>query len=225
VLRTAQSLVAANVPQRRITRSMRELRAKLPESMPMSGLSIRAEGDRVVVREGRRRWQAESGQYLLDFGGDPEKGRLRVVEQTPEVETEVEVEEGLDWYVQAVAIEPDDAKAAVEAYGRAIAADPSHLDARLNLGRLLHEQGRLREAEKVYRAAPKASPLLLYNLGVLLDDLGRKAEAIRIYEGAVRADPSLADAHYNLALLYEQQGKGRDAIRHMAHYRRLAATK
>src|SRR5438445_12871416 len=67
VLRTAQALAAAKVPPRRIARSMRHLRQHLPESMPLSGLSIAAEADRVVVREGRSRWQVDSGQYLLAF--------------------------------------------------------------------------------------------------------------------------------------------------------------
>jgi hypothetical protein len=31
----------------------------------------------------------------------------------------------------------------------------------------------------------------------------------------------MADGHYNVALLYEQLGKPRDALRHMAQYRRL----
>src|SRR6266571_9201908 len=71
VLRTAQALAAAKVPAKRITRSVKELRRHLPRSMPLSGLSIGAEGDRVVVKEGAGRWQADSGQYLLAFDGDP----------------------------------------------------------------------------------------------------------------------------------------------------------
>ena len=41
---------------------------------------------------------------------------------------------------------------ACEAYRSAIAADPACLGAYVNLGRLLHERGRLHEAEAVYRA-------------------------------------------------------------------------
>ena len=59
VLRTAQALVAADVPRKRITRSVKELRRRLPESMPLSGLSICAVGGRVVVKEGARRWNAD----------------------------------------------------------------------------------------------------------------------------------------------------------------------
>src|SRR5213595_590777 len=81
VLRTAQALAAANVPARRIARSMKELRRHLPQSMPLSGLSIAAEADRVVVREGSSRWQVDSGQYLLAFEGSPSDGSLSVLER------------------------------------------------------------------------------------------------------------------------------------------------
>src|SRR3977135_2274535 len=81
VLRTAQALAAANIPSRRITRSLKELRRRLPETMARSGLAIEAAGERVVVKEGRRRWQAESGQYLLDFEGDPVAGSLSIIER------------------------------------------------------------------------------------------------------------------------------------------------
>jgi tetratricopeptide (TPR) repeat protein len=68
-------------------------------------------------------------------------------------------------------------------------------------------------------------PQLLYNLGVLLEDMARKPEAMQAYETALRANPGLADCHYNLALLCEDLGKPKDAIRHMAQYRRLTGTK
>ena len=38
---------------------------------------------------------------------------------------------------------------------------------------------------------------------------------------ALRGDPTLADCHYNLALLCEKVQKPREAIRHMSQYRRL----
>src|SRR5207245_10288138 len=81
VLRTAQALATARLPIKRITRSVKELRRRLPDSMPLSGLNISAEADRVVVREGARRWRAESGQYLLRFEGDPAEGSLSVLER------------------------------------------------------------------------------------------------------------------------------------------------
>ena len=218
VLRTAQVLAAANIPQRRIARALKHLRGRLPETMPLSGLAIGAHADQIVVREGGRRWHAETGQYLLAFEGDPAAGSLRVIEATP---APVALD---DAHAHGVALERTDTHAALRAYERAIAADPKRIDARINLGRLQHELGRLDDAARTYRdaiAVGAHDALLHYNLGVLLDDMDRKAEAKHAYEAALREDPQMADAYYNLALLCEELEQPREAIRHMAQYRRL----
>ena len=223
VLRTAQALAAAKVAPKRITRSMRELRRHLPEAMPLSGLSVCAVADRVVVREGASRWQAESGQYLLAFEGDPSRGSLSVIERKGAPRASA-----ADWFERAVASESEDAAAALEAYRQAIARDPKFVNAHINLGWLLHEAGRLPEAERAYREALQAcgnEPLLHYNLGVLLEDMDRKVEAMQAYDTALAASPDFADCHYTLALLCEDLEKPREAIRHMARYRRLTGTR
>lgn len=223
VLRTARALAAAKVPHRRITRSVRELRRHLPDSMPLSGLSICAVADRVVVKEGGSRWQADSGQYLLGFDGDPANGSLSVIERPG-----APPPRATDWFGKGIALEREDTEAALRAYKQAVAADPAFLDAHINLGSLLHETGQMTEAERVYREAIEACgsvPVLLYNLGVLLADVNRKKEAMEKYQAALRGDPGLADCHYNLALLYEDLGKPKEAIRHMAQYRRLTGTR
>lgn len=232
VLRTAQALASAKIPHRRILRALRELRSRLPEEMPLSGLSIGAFAEHVVVREGPSRWLAESGQYLLSFEGDPEQGTLRVIEAAPQPPAPSPGDPP-DWYARGLVLERGNAEHAVLAYERAIAADPARLDARINLGRLLHELERYDDAELAYREAfaltrsgrtlPQRGDvaLLHFNLAVLLDDLDRRDEAIAQYEAALGADPALADGHYNLALLYEEQGEPRRALRHMSQYRRL----
>ena len=220
VLRAAQTLADAKVPAKRITRSLKELRRQLPEAMPLSGLSISAVGEQVVVRDGAAQRQVESGQYVLDFEGDPASGALSVIEHAPPA-----TGPGLtDWFERGAALEREDPKEAAAAYAKAIATEPERIDSRINLGRLLHETRRYQDAERVYREAIATcgrDPLLLYNLGVLLGDLGRKREAIEAYEGALRGDPGMADSHYNLALLYEKLGRAQEAIRHMSEYRRL----
>jgi tetratricopeptide (TPR) repeat protein len=223
VLRTARALTADHVPTRRITQSLKALRRNLPETMPLSGLAIGAVGHRVVVKEGSHRWQAESGQYLLAFDGDPAAGSMKVIERTepPVSNARANAE---DWFEKACALESDDADAARKAYERAIAADPTHLSAHINLGRLLHEDGRLEEAERLYRralAAGGSDALLWYNLGVLLTDMERRHEALLAYEQALQIDPRMADCHYNMALLCEALKKPRLALRHMAQYRKL----
>ena len=212
VLRTAQELSAALVPRRRIVRALTELRRQLPQSMPLSGLRIGAVGDSVVVSEGASRWQADSGQYLL------------ALEVTAKV-TPLEAAAVEDWYSRALSLEQGEPHAAIEAYERAVEQDPANIDARVNWGSLLHEHGRHEDAERVYGEALSAlgdDPVLLFNLGVLMEDMNRRMEAVHAYQRALRLDPGLADAHYNLALLFEGLGRPKDAIRHMAQYRKLS---
>ncbi len=224
VLRTAQALSAANVPAKRITRSMRDLKRHLPGAMPLSGLRICAVADRVVVREGASRWSADSGQYLLAFEGDPAGGSLSVFE----AKKPARGPSAAEWFDRALSLERNEAEAAAHAYTQAIAEDPAMAEAHINLGLLLHENGRLEQAELAYREGLQwcgDTPVLHYNLGVLLEDLGRREEAADAYEAALKADPRMADSHYNLALLCEQLDKPKEAIRHMAQYRRLVGRK
>jgi tetratricopeptide (TPR) repeat protein len=223
VLRAARALIDAKVSRRRITRALQDLRRHLPETMPLSGLSICAVGDRVVVRDGHQHFQVDDGQYVLGFDVSIEGGTLRMIERK-QASTPPEADE--DWFERALELEATDPKAAMTAYERAVEQDPSDVSAWTNWGRLLHEQGHLEDAERVYRRALEhceRDALLLFNFGVVLEDLGRIDDALNVYQSALEEDPTLADCHFNLARLYEAQGKQQHAIRHLGQYRRLTA--
>jgi tetratricopeptide (TPR) repeat protein len=227
VLRAARALIDAKIPRKRIHSSLEDLRRHLPETMPLSGLSICAVGDRVVVRDGKTRWQADNGQYLLGLDVTLENGVLQMVER-PEIAAngtkKVDSKTAEQWFVEALELENADARAARGAYEHAVTIDPRHLASWINWGRLLHEQGAIGEADKVYRRAIDEcgpDPLLMFNRGVLLEDLGNTGAALEAYQAAVQEDPDLADCHYNLARLYEALGKPQHAIRHLGQYRRL----
>jgi len=220
VMRTAQELIAAKVSARRVSQALKRLRAQLPEDVPLDGLRIRAAGDRIIVQEGARQWDAGTGQYVLDFSVGAEDGRLYVLRAS----SKTDEESAYEWFARACAMEDEGDADAVAAYRHTVDADPSFADAYVNLGRLLHEQGRLNEAEAVYRkgiAQCQSDALLRYNLGVLMDEMGHKRAALQIYREALALQGDLADCHFNIALLYEASGHTRAALRHLNAYRRL----
>ncbi len=232
LLRTAKGLVEARVPQRRIVLALKNLRDQLPEGRPITGVRISAQGHHVVVRDGLEIWNPESGQALLDFevsdlardAASLESQRARRLAAVQIAEPEPGIDSADDWFDRGAESEIDDPEAAMDAYRQALEIDPTMVDARLNLGRLLHEAGRTVEAEGHYRNALETrpdDPTALFNLGVALQDLGRPAEAAEIYEKALEIDPALADAHYNLAVVYEELGRKKAAIRHLKSYKLL----
>jgi tetratricopeptide (TPR) repeat protein len=230
VLRAARSLLQSKVSRRRIRSSLEDLRRHLPDTMPLSGLSICAVGDRVVVREGKSRWQVDDGQYVLGLDVSVEGGVLHVVDRKEEPAAEParpDPEHTPDWFEKALQLESTDRRAALSAYEHAVKEHEDNIAAWTNWGRLLHEQGDLKAAEKIYRRALDhcgADSVLMFNFGVLLEDQGKTSAAVEAYQTAIGEDPSLADCHYNLARLYESLGKPQHAIRHLGQYRRLVTS-
>ena len=219
LLRAAQGLTEAKIPSSRILRSLRRLRSQLPQQVPLDGLRIEAVGDAVVVSEGQKQWRPDDGQYVMQFQVASPDGRLAFFgpSEAPPAPTE-------SWFEQGLALERTNAEQACEAYRRALDADPAHCGACVNLGRLLHELGRMREAEAVYvkgLATCGADGTLLFNFAVLLEDMHRGDDAEAAYRAALAAAPDLADAHFNLARLCEARGLRRDAVRHLSAFRKL----
>ena len=120
-------------------------------------------------------------------------------------------------------LEDTDIVATRAAYRAALRVQDDHLEARINLGRLLHLDDRLKEAEKLYLGAKSSSALLSFNLAILLEDLDREDESIALYHDALARDPLIHDAHFNLFRLYEMANRPRDALRHLLAYRRHIA--
>jgi protein O-GlcNAc transferase len=123
-------------------------------------------------------------------------------------------------FVRGFALEASDVGAARDAYAAALSVQKGHLEASINLGRLLHLSGELEAAEATYRAAEDASAVLSYNLALLLEDLRRDQEAIRAYREALALEPTLHEAHFHLGMLHERLKMPREALKHLLAYRR-----
>ena len=228
ILRTAKALVAARIPTIRIRRALKKLRRELPRGRSLAELRIVAEGDRIVVSDGYAAWNPESGQISLDFAvADLASRAAPIARRTAEAARRAEGDfDAAGWYELGYELEAVAPMEARDAYRRALELDAHHAGAHVNLGRLLHEQGMVEEAERHYRQALRENrndATAAFNLAIALEDLDRPADAVEAYRAALAADPRLADAHYNVARLYEKVGKKAAALRHLSIYRRLAA--
>jgi tetratricopeptide (TPR) repeat protein len=223
LLRAAKDLLDSDVPARRVRVALEALREQLPVGRPLSAVHISAVGDRVLVRDDSAVWEPDSGQLTMDFAvadvavaAGPAARRAMAELPTAEMSAD-------DWYDTGLDLEAVEPKSAVAAYREALAREPAHADAHVNLGRLLHEAGDLGAAERHYRAAADADAedgRARYNLGVVLEDQQRDDEAMDAYRDALRVDDGLAAAHFNLSRLHEARGEAQ-ALSHLAAYKRL----
>lgn len=225
LLRTAYQLQAANIPARKIVRSLASLRTKLPQELPLTGLRISAVGQKVTVRTGPDQWEADSGQLLLDFEVAPVRGAVKILDSEPE-SAATSHRQAEEWLALAEQLAETDARGSEHAYrkGLELLAEP-HYGAYANLGVLLVEGGRYVEALAVFDKALQHFPedgLLHFNRAVVLEELAREEEAASSYSKCLELEPDYADAHYNLARLSEQRGDKQAALRHYSAYRRLS---
>ncbi|MBE2247926.1 MAG: tetratricopeptide repeat protein [Myxococcus sp.] len=216
LLRTARGLLERRVSRARIGQALARLRAQATNERPLSSVALQQEGDELVVGVGASRWNAETGQSLLDFQHAPRAATWLKAPAQRDADA---------LFARGVALEADGAPEALRSYTEALAVNPMHADAHVNLGRLLHQRGKHREAEAHYVAALVARPAdvtATFNLAVALEDQGRVDEAMERYRDALELDPGCVDACFNLARLYEKKGEKLAALRHLKDYRRLS---
>jgi tetratricopeptide (TPR) repeat protein len=100
-------------------------------------------------------------------------------------------------------------------YRRAIAAEPGHAEAFLNLGDVLRAQGKLDEAVAAYRQAILLNPHFAeaYNdIGNVLRSLGKLGEAEAAYRQALVLKPDYPHACYNLGSILKDTNKLEEAV-------------
>ncbi|HEX3837260.1 MAG TPA: tetratricopeptide repeat protein [Steroidobacteraceae bacterium] len=214
ILRTAKALRDAAIPATKILRALDNIRTTRAWALGASGKDLE-------IRDGAQAWEATSGQYALPLARVAATRVTSLPVAAPDADQTAPATKLADeHYARGFALEERDAAAARAAYLEALRAHPDHLEARINLGRLLHLSGELAAAEQVYRQAQTVSALLSFNLATLLEDLNRETEAAAAYRKVLAQDPYFHDAHFNLSRLYERANLPREALQHLLAYRR-----
>ena len=213
-LRTAKQLIEKGVSANRLRRSLVALNEKLSQvQAPLTELRILANGRDVIVEHDGARLEPISGQFVLNFDTRELRDKVRVMpERTAQ-----------DWFSLALQYEADPASRAeaIDAYGRVLSANPSHVDALINLGMLSYDGGDLEKAADCFRRAVALeddNAVARFNLGSVLEEMGELEEARQHLRLAVRLDAKYADAHYNLAFVCEKLGGGAEAREHWQRY-------
>ncbi|MBN1962136.1 MAG: tetratricopeptide repeat protein [Deltaproteobacteria bacterium] len=243
VLRMAMRLISNGLSSRRVKKSFILLQNQIRNDLPLSGVQLFAESGKVIASDGHTLWEPESGQQRLRFDvfdddehddGQTAQSRKYIVNKNiteqknvtkPELNTPINAD-GLPasadgWFDVAMQLEDFEPHRAYEAYLKALEANPEHVDAYINVGRLCSTAGEFNRAAAFFRQAIRVDPthpVAHFNLAVTLHDIGELEPAREAYRDAIAHDPYFADAHYNLAALLEQMGDHDGAIRHRQLY-------
>ena len=114
---------------------------------------------------------------------------------------------------------------AIDQFRRAIAINPRYLKARSNLAVVLMNAGRLAEARAELRAAMAIEPRnvdLLVNMALVEKADQHPEQAIELLVRAIGNQPTHGVAHYNLAVLYEEQSSLALAYDHYTEFLKYA---
>jgi tetratricopeptide (TPR) repeat protein len=231
-VRRVVSLLEQGVPLGRIRRSVETLRRNLPDvDQPLGALRIWHEGSGRVVVQHEGVLLEPDGQVVLDLDARAEgvapvssiEGAWGAAEDERRARARCEAE---DWFEQGCRYDSERATygEAIEAYEKALTADPEFADAWCNLGTVFYNQERKARARECFERTLELDPGHLeahLNVAVLLEEEGRQESALVHYKRALEADPLCAETHVSLALLYEKLGLRRTSREHWRRYLQL----
>jgi tetratricopeptide (TPR) repeat protein len=227
-IRRIRALRQSGVSLRRIRRSVTAIRSRMPGmGDPVEALRLGpGGGKRLLVQHGGALYEAD-GQMILDLARDSSGQREVTFLGEASTGSGLDAQLAGQWFERGCRLDADPSthQQAIEAYRRALAADPAFADAYCNLGAVYQERGQRDAARDCYERALGFDPEHVeanLNLAGLLEEEGREALALRRYKAALRADPLRAEAHLGAALLYEKLGAPRRAREHWRRYLQLA---
>lgn len=230
-VKVAKTLVDDGASLRKIRRSLAALKANLPGvEASLTTLRIRCDHDRVIVDEGDHRFEADSGQVMLDFTVATLRDQAAAVLALPTTRGPEEPTSAHDWFRRGCELErerdgaPGDLAglaAARRAYETALGLDPDLAAAWTNLGGLHAELGDDDAArdhfERALRCDPD-QPEARCNLAELALREGDTDNAISTYRQVLRGTPDWIEAHYGLARALLQVGGRSQALAHLDRF-------
>jgi len=182
---------------------------------PLTAIKLYQEDGRILVRDGTARFEADTGQLLLSFV--PGEG----VAAATQADGASRMRRLLD---SAMELEEDNPLRALKLYRDYLAYDPENGAIHRHVSRLCElngdNAGAIRHLDAAAAAEPEAAEVH-YDRGVLYRKQGDLTTAQACFKQALQVDPELIEAHLHLAEICEQQGRAREAFRHLSAAHRL----
>ena len=181
----------------------------------VTALKLYEEDGRMIVRDGGVKFEADTGQLILDFDLESFKREVEGKRGQPKIRSLFENAEGL---------EESQPIRAIEIFRDLLKHEPRNFDANLHLAALLEREGSDDDALHHYLAAAAiqtSSAEVQLRLGMLYRKRGALEAALKSFLRAVELDADLVDAHRHLAEVYEELGRKREALRHLSAVHRL----
>lgn len=213
LLRTTRGLLESGVPMRKIRRTWGKLREQLAAGLPLTSITVHADGEEIVATDGKQSWRPDSGQVLIEF--DTQEIADRAADVAAPARPRITL-------APRPAAPPESASGASAPQVRerdesARWFDPEYrpsADEWYELGCEL-EATEPERAIEAYGKAIALDPELAdahVNLGRLLHMAGERGRAEPHYREAVRLDPADPTPHFNLGVLLEELGRKDEAV-------------
>ena len=226
-LKVARALLDEGMPVRRVRACLDALRLKLPASdADLATTRIRVVEGHLVVDDENGAFDPRTGQGVLDFHlRGLEKEVAEVVALGTNGGAPGEEETAYAAFERGRALEAADLDAAIDAYRRAVEADPYFAAAWTNLGALWADCGDLDAARDCFERALEADPdqsEARMNLAALAMEQGDHEVAIFGYRQVLRTAPECYEAHYGLARALLAVGGRAQAAAHLRRFLKAA---
>ena len=210
LLRTTKGLLESGVPMRRIRRIWASLRDQLAADVPLTSITIHADGEQVVASDGSSAWRPDSGQLLLDFEAANAPERARTDSQRDGCRREPPRSGPDPGRTQDRRAAFGEWAADPAAHGDG-ARRPSSSTTSRSSWRLVARRGASRRISACWTLDPYMADAHV-NLGRLYHLVGELGRAEAHYRDAVRLAPDDPVPHFNLGVLLEEAGRREEAV-------------
>jgi len=190
-------------------------RVMIDTQRPVTAVKLFEEGGRILVRDGPVTFEADTGQMLFEYGA------AMLGQAIKQADAPARLRRLLD---AAGAMEESNPARAVQMYREYLEHRPRDGATHRRLSATLERVGDPAGAARHLDAAAVLDPdnaELHFDLGVLCRKLQNLDRAAASFRRALECEPDLIEAHLHLAQIYEQQGRKREAMRHLSAAHRL----